>query len=80
MIFEFYFQAKYDGELLKLHQNLIQFQHENKQYVSQIERYQLNIEKLQNEINEKQTVSLISLTFVRFSLFEFSLSNKFKLI
>ncbi|CAF1029279.1 unnamed protein product, partial [Rotaria sordida] len=44
----------YDGELFKTHQTIIQLQHDNNQYVNQLERYRLNIDKLKIEINEKQ--------------------------
>ncbi|CAF3344287.1 unnamed protein product [Rotaria sp. Silwood1] len=44
----------YDGELFKTHQTIIQLQHDNNQYISQLERYRSNIDKLKSEINEKQ--------------------------
>ncbi|CAF2635951.1 unnamed protein product [Rotaria sp. Silwood2] len=45
--------SHYDGELLKTHQTIIQLQHDNNQYASQLERYRSNIDKLKSEINEK---------------------------
>ncbi|CAF1064650.1 unnamed protein product [Adineta steineri] len=46
--------TNYDAEILKNHQTIIQLQHDNNQYSSELERYRLNINKLQAEINEKQ--------------------------
>ncbi len=60
---------------------MIQLQHDNKQYVSQLERYQLNLDKLQTEINEKQNVRKeASLPFLMFVVLKFSLLNKYKMI
>ncbi|CAF4890648.1 unnamed protein product, partial [Rotaria magnacalcarata] len=45
--------SNYDGELFKAHQTIIQLQHDNNQFTSQLERYRTNIDKLKTEINEK---------------------------
>ncbi|CAF0987761.1 unnamed protein product [Rotaria sordida] len=43
-----------DGNLLKAHQTIIQLQHDNNQYLNQIETCQSNSDKLQTELKEKQ--------------------------
>ncbi|CAF3649586.1 unnamed protein product [Rotaria sp. Silwood1] len=45
--------TNYDGDLLKAHQTIIQLQHDNKQYLNQIETYRSNCDKLQAELKEK---------------------------
>ncbi|UJR30108.1 hypothetical protein I4U23_017649 [Adineta vaga] len=47
-------KTNHDEGLLKTHQTLIQLQHDNKQYVNQIETYRLTMQKLQAEVDEKR--------------------------